>query len=355
MSNDINSHPFFGKFMLPPDNYENTIIKLTGSSIKNEEFSIKYMLKYFSHFLTEEELKKNMTRYNLHSMLDIVKKYFEKEYGYTGIEIKLNNSYKNTINSYIYNDEVNPTFIHIDELFESTVLGFLLAMFKWYKDFENLETYKACFGYILYLMNDVCIFGEMQDINANQTLMNAVNGDIQILQLAEDCYWTIAAFTLAHEIAHAYLASIGRKYTENHPEKEEYDADMIAYHIVLKIIEEKVANATLEEYTYLAPIMYMDFFDLFYYTDKILYKTVFYDVRHPIPKKRKNRLFSLAKNKMHLYDIRTSDGNNLYNCFLDVCKEFRIQLILKMDGRKLDNILRTEKRERMKSNRNNND
>ena len=58
---------------------------------------------------------------------------------------------------------------------------------------------------------------------------------------------------------------------------------------------------------------------------------------------------------MHLYDIRNSDGNNLYNCFLDVYKEFRIQLIVKMDGRKLDNILWTEKRERMEINKNDND
>ena len=188
-------------------------------------------------------------------------------------------------------------------------------MFEWYKDFENLETYKACFGYILYLMNDVCIFEEMQNIAANQKLMNTVNGDIHILQLAEDCYWAIVAFTLAHEIAHAYLATIGKKYTEKHHEKEEIDADMIAYHIVLKIIEEKAANSILEEYTYLAPIMYMDFFELVYYTDRILYKTVFHDAQHPIPKKRKSRLFSIVKNKMHLYDIHTSDGNNLYNCF----------------------------------------
>lgn len=283
-------------------------------------------------------------------MLDIVKKYFEKEYGYSGTGIKLNNSYENSINSYIYNDMINPAFIHIDELFESTVLGFLLAMFEWYKDFENLETYKACFGYILYLMNDVCIFEEMQNIAANQKLMNTVNGDIHILQLAEDCYWAIVAFTLAHEIAHAYLATIGKKYTEKHPEKEEIDADMIAYHIVLKIIEEKAANSILEEYTYLAPIMYMDFFELVYYTDRILYKTVFHDAQHPIPKKRKSRLFSIVKNKMHLYDIHTSDGNNLYNCFLDVYKEFRIQLIVKMDARKLDNILWSEKRKHRSDN-----
>lgn len=58
MNDDINNYPFFRKFVLLPDDYEKAIIKLSGRSIKNEEFGIKYMLKYFSHFLTEEELKK---------------------------------------------------------------------------------------------------------------------------------------------------------------------------------------------------------------------------------------------------------------------------------------------------------
>lgn len=258
MGKERNDNPFLEKFMLPPDDYE--IFKFGGSSLKDEKRGIKTMLKYFSSYFTEEQLKENMASYNLQTMFDIVKKYFAREYGYTGAEIELSNIYQNSINSYIYNDRINPVFVHIDELFESTVMGFLLAMFKWSKDFENLEIYGECFKYVLFLMNDVCIFGEMQDRDANQALMDTVNGDIQILQLAEDCYWTIVIFSLAHELAHAYLAVSGKKYTKEHPENEEYDADMIAYHIVLKIImEEKGTNTILEEYTYLAPMIYMDF------------------------------------------------------------------------------------------------
>ena len=44
----------------------------------------------------------------------------------------------------------------------------------------------------------------------------------KFLQLAEDCYWTIVVFSLAHEVAHAYLAYTGRQYSKQHPEKEEY-------------------------------------------------------------------------------------------------------------------------------------
>lgn len=187
------------------------------------------------------------------------KKQFAKEYGYTGNDIELSNIYQNTINSYIYNDKINPVFIHIDELFESTVMGFLLATFKWSKNFNNLDIYGDCFIYLLFLMNDVCIFGEMQEFEANQALMETIKGDIQILQLAEDCYWTIVVFSLAHEMAHAYFA-IGKKYSKERTKEEEYAADMVAYNIVLKIIMEgRESNAILEEYTYLAPMIYMDF------------------------------------------------------------------------------------------------
>ena len=342
---DRGRNPFLEKFMLLPDKYY--IFKFGGSSLKNDERGIKMMMRYFPGCFTEEQLKENMQRYNLNQMLDLVKKYFQKEYHYNGSDIELSNLYQNSINSYIYNDEQNPAFIHIDELFESTVMGFLLAMFKWSKDFDNLQVYGECFKYVLYLMNDVCIFGEMQGSDANEKLMETLNGDVQIIQLAEDCYWTIVVFSLAHEVAHAYLASIGKEYSKKHAEKEEYDADMIAYHIVLKIIiEETGEKNVLVDYTYLAPMIYMDFFDLYYYTDRVLYKTVFYDWQHPTPIQRKNRLFSIA-NKDE-YNLDTVNGNHLYNGFLDVYDEFQDQLLIKMEKGKLKKIIYTEKREQMR-------
>lgn len=331
-----------GKFMLPPDEYE--IFKFGGDSTKNLSKEINTMLQYFPDYYTEDQLKENMKRYNLQAMMELVKKQFLQEYGYAGTEIELSNRYQNSINSYIYDDEVNPAFIHIDELFESTVMTFLLAMLKWSKDFDDIKVYGECFRYILYLLNDVCIFGEMQEESANRALLNVVKGDIQILQLAEDCYWTIVVFTFAHEIAHSYLASIGKKYAKKHPEKEEYDADGIAYHIVLKIIMDE--GSILEKYTYLAPIMYMDFFDLYYYTDRVLYKTIFQGWKHPNPIKRKNRLFAVANSEE--YDFDTVDGNHLYGGFLDVYDEYRDQVLLKMERGKLDKILRTETRLQMR-------
>lgn len=106
---------------------------------------------------------------------------FQKEYGYAGNNIELNNRYQRTVNSYIYNDKENPAVVHIDELFESTMMAFLLAMFKWSKDFDNLDVYGNCYRYVLFLMNDVSILGEMQGEDANRALLEMVANDLQIL------------------------------------------------------------------------------------------------------------------------------------------------------------------------------
>ena len=335
---------FIEKFMVP-QMYD--LFRFGGSSVKDDEMGMQRMLQNFSGLFTEEQLRKNMEKYNLQKMFGVVKEYFKKEYGYADDSIILSNNYQQTINSYIYNDRENPAFIHIDELFESTVIAFLLSMFKWSKDFGNLEIYSECFIYVLFLMNDVCIFGEMQALDANNALLHLLNGDMQIMKLAEDCYWTIVVFSMAHEIAHAYLAHIGKKYSERHPEKEEYDADAIAYDIVLKIImKESNEEPILEKYTYLAPAMYMDFFDLYYYTDRVLYKTMLSDSEHPNPVKRKGKLFAIVDKDE--YDFDTIDGNHLYGGFLDVYDEYRDQVFLKKEKGKLDKIIHTERRNRMR-------
>lgn len=122
----------------------------------------------------------------------------------------------------------------------------------------------------------------------------------------------------------------------------------MAYDIVLKIIidqsrlEEK--KRIIEDYTYLAPVMYMQFFDLFYYTDRVLYNKRITTDTHPLPKDRISHLFAIANDDK--YDFDTVDGNHLYSGFLDAYDEYRIQLILKKERGKLAKIIRTEERER---------
>ena len=48
------------------------------------------------------------------------------------------------------------------------------------------------------------------------------------------------------------------------------------------------------------------------------------------------------------YFSDTVDGNHLYSGFLDVYDEYKDQVLLKMERGKLDKILHTERRNRMR-------
>ena len=201
---------------------------------------------------------------------------------------------------------------------------------------------------MLFLMNEVCILGEMQGANASRVMLEIIGQDLQIMQLAGDCYWTVLIFSIAHELAHAYLASTG-KNRDGDLKQEEAKADLIAYDIVLKIIMEGCQGShkiILEPYTYLAPLMYMDFFDLIFYTNKVLYHVTYTDDTHPALEERKSFLLELA-NKDE-YDFDNREGNDLYSAFLDICDEFKEQVNLKYKQGKLDSIIYFEEKNQMR-------
>ena len=51
------------------------------------------------------------------------------------------------------------------------------------------------------------------------------------------------------------------------------------------------------------------------------------------------------------YIFESENGNHLYGGFLDVYDEYKDQLLLKMERRKLDAILHIEEREKIRRNR----
>lgn len=158
---------------------------------------------------------------------------------------------------------------------------------------ENTDIY---FKLLCFIFNEQCIWGQMPDENAKEVIMKKVSKDSQILNLASDCYWLIILFTVAHEVAHIYQMEKNPTYWREHLIEAEYNADEIAYDILLKLImEKKNQKMILEEYTYLTSMMYMDFFNLYYYTDYILYETKHNFKDHPTPERRKERLLLLFK------------------------------------------------------------
>ena len=332
------------RFMVPND-YE--ILKYGGEVTKDIEFGIEILLEHLpKEQFSEKTVRDNLQKYNFYNLMKAIESYFEKEYQYKDYKLEINNRYQHSVGSYIYlgDDEQESHFIHIDVLFDSAILSFFLVVFKWSKEFDDLESYGFCFRYLLFLMNDISIWGQLPNRESSRILLEHICYDQQIMNLAEDCYWTVAAFTIAHEIAHGYIKEnqVKKPETTSEFKEEEIKADRIAYDIVLKMIDadrkKPRTERMLEEYTYLAPIMYMDYFDLLYYTDRVLYKSQVDDDSHPFPKKRKEILFSIPYDDKYVFDSKM--GNDLYSCFLDVFDEFKEQVLLKMERGKLNSIIR---------------
>lgn len=321
--------------------------------MRHDEEGIRKMQNTFP-VITEQQLRENMEIYNLDEVFKIVKEYFKRELNFDSRSILINN-YQRALGSYFYPGLEQSSLVHVDELLESALIGFLSVMFIWDYEMQNPEVAGDCFRYVLFLMNEVCIFGEFPGENAIAQLMEIIRGHQHIVKLAEECYWTIMIFNIAHEIAHEYLGSIQKndfsKLSDNEKRniliQEEYQADRIAYDLVLKIMMNGTGRPLkLQEYSYLAPMMYMDFFELYYYTDRVLYKNQVLQVDHPSIKSRKKALFALANDDR--YDFDTSSGNDLYNCFLYATDEYKDELLLKEQRGKLHPIIFTERRNAMK-------
>ena len=336
---------------LVPNKYE--ILKYGGIQAKDLNYGMKKLLEYLpKEQFSEDLIRENLKKYNLDKMLKQIQYYFEKEYQYYDSKIELNNRYQGNISSYVCvgEEKGERDFIHIDELYEAAVLSFFLSMFKWTKEFDNLETYGFGFIHALYTLNDVSILGRLPDANASETLLKAINGDLQVLNLAEDCYWTITAFNLAHEMAHMYLNRNNKgelkEQTRKQRHQEEFQADAIAYDIVLKMIiagkKQSRGERLLEEYTFLAPVMFMDYVDLIYYTDRVLYYAYVETETHPEILKRKENIFKIPYED--IYEMDTEEGNRLYNGFLDVYDEYRTQLLMKKQLGKLEPIIDPERK-----------
>ena len=342
----------WGKFrFLIPNKYE--LLKYGGIQAKDLSYGMKKILEYLpKDQFSEELIKENLEKYSLEKMLEQIQYFFRKEYEFSDSKVELNNRYQGNISSYVCEGEKEGenSFIHIDELYEAAVLSFFLSMFKWTKEFDNLETYGFGFIHALYTLNDVSILGRLPDANASETLLRAVNGDLQVINLAEDCYWTITAFNLAHELAHIYLNHDKkgglRRQTKKQSHQEEFQADAIAYDIVLKMIidgkRQSRNERLLEEYTFLAPVMFMDYVDLIYYTDRVLYQAYIGTETHPEIQKRKESIFKIPYED--IYELDTEEGNRLYNGFLDVYDEYRTQLLMKKQLGKLESIIDPERK-----------
>lgn len=335
---------FIEYYMLSPDRY--IMDRNAGTDQTCPDLADANMAHFFPK-ITKEEYKNYVGDNQVfNEMLHIVQEAFQRWYNFDCTDLFLNSNYQKDFNSYVYVDGCNPVFIHVDQLLETVIFSFMLTILKWAKESENEANENSYFKYLVFLMNELCIFGQLPSEDAKAAILRKVADDQQIMNLASDCHWAIMIFTVAHEIAHAYQMNMYPDYWRKHLKEAEFDADAIAYDILLRLIMDKQErDLIVEEYTYLAPMMYMDFFSLYYYTDYILYGTVYNSQTHPGPQERKDALFSIVARD--IYQLDTDEGNVVYQWFCFVYDLFVERLPQYKGSGKLDGVIHKELRERV--------
>ncbi len=171
--------PFIEYYMFPPDPYMMT--RYAGTDQRNYELLAVNMKRFFPEISKAEYENYVGGNQIFNEMLDIVRGAFQRWYGYDCKHIFLNNNYQKSFNSYAYVDKVNPIFIHVDQLLETIILNFLFVILKWAKELENNVDEDSYFIYLVYLMNEICIFGELPSEGAKAVLMEKIANDSQIL------------------------------------------------------------------------------------------------------------------------------------------------------------------------------
>lgn len=302
--------------------------------------------------MTYQEVEQAYKKHNINKVLEKVWSEFNIYYKTNIPHIEMINCYKNGICISVYTQNNNSS-IYVDELFEYSIMSFLIICFLWDEFGYDIEVWEFCFENMVALFHNQCIYGETPlEIRSENMIKLAFEKDSHLLDLMADCYWSILAFCISHELAHIYfkqnnefrILKNGKKdQTLKQKRKEEFAADRMGYDLLIYMIKKELnlpeSERLFYEFTIFSPIILMEFFDLYYYTDRVLYGRRVDDKVHPSPQKRKNQLFGVLYNSD--IDVKVEDGEQVYNAILDATdKNYKDNLLLKKQRGKFDGFLR---------------
>ena len=220
----------------------------------------------------------------------------------------------------------NETEIITDELLIDSLLSFILTICSFDLD-QSLENFKRC------VKNCIVIL----DLQGRHNVIGTHNiKDIEdiilslpptTLNVSMDIYWATWTFIIGHELHHL-LHNNAKKCPQ-----DELDADVFGHKKLLQmIVAQKQGNIPSEisvfhEYTYLSPLIFMEFLDFIDEYKSWNNDSVDYTL-HPSPAIRKANII----NMMNLYipeSIDTNSGNEVLNIFLERKDELKEQIFIK--------------------------
>ena len=224
----------------------------------------------------------------------------------------------------------------------NTLLLFNTIIFYQFDHLDDENVKLRCFQNLFGMIKDSCLWDcSIVAIDVYHFLTNDIGIDKNYLLFANDFMYVSIAFAWLHEMAHFYYEH-GIKKLNSGSLKKELEADMLAYQILLRIIEKNSTNSfdggvfteNFQQYTYLAPAMLIAFYHTVTLIDKILYdKTISSATFTDLIARREDLI-----NYISIWpgDIDTEKGNSFYCMFEESLNSFIRSLIATDKDKKLE-------------------
>lgn len=269
---------------------------------------------------------------SLERLFEHIQSYFTSRYPNKHLSVKFNRDLRETFNLSCKNER-NPV-VYMDDLVPVALIQSLSAIFFWDEYSTDSESVEWAYKSLYSALKEQAIHKSLPTSDTVSKWFEFVQKDKHIVELAVDAYYLIVTFALAHELAHIYLghlSSIGSD--EMDVFDRELEADQVAYECILHLIDEQTKGSGSKiwdryyEHAYLAPLMFFDYYDLIVYTAEKL-EIEGYGVSGGYPSTQVRREKLLETVNLPKYVLNTQEGNIMYNCFLDVCECYKINLSL---------------------------
>lgn len=204
----------------------------------------KYVLS-MTDLKTEEELAKYLNNIIDNGKLDTIFNIAAKEF----------NIYINSNLAFEFHTWHNKNRLEFQQIREHIYMssGVFVPLYSFYAillyqaDHLNEEPIKRkCFQNLLGIIMDSCLWNcEPVTINAFEFVLNEVGNGENYLSLAGTLTCASLCFACLHEMAHFYLHHDNLQLDKNKYYKLEYEADKLAYKIILSILEKNKNEADL--------------------------------------------------------------------------------------------------------------
>ena len=283
-------------------------------------------------FSSDEQLESHLAyiieNNNLHVFFSIVEREFNR---YLNSNLKFDFSTWYNKNHLEFRQHNNQIFMSTSS-FVSMLCYYAFLLYQ--ADHLNDRTVKKmCFQNIVGIIKDSCLWDcEPVSSNAFRIVLEEIGARGTYLSLSSVLVNTSICFAWLHEMSHCYLKH-GIAESELQSLAVELEADKLAYDIFLSIIEKRKMGQfdggdftkSFQEYTYLAPAMFMGFLQTVKLVEKILYDKTIESAFFETMIQRKTAIIDRIEDVN--FDIDTEIGNQLYGGYEESLDVFARALV----------------------------